>query len=234
MTHLCVTHETWLIHMCQSYEWHYTEMRQEMNESRNMTHSYVIFGTWLIYVWRSYELQYTKTRHDMNESRNMTHSYVSVIWMALHEDTLALRAHDTRYTTHYMWCLRHDSFICDICDRMHSYVIFVTWFIYMWHARHDSFICVSHMNDTTRRHHSLAQTQRVRDVFISDMWNTSNSTWGDIFEGSKLKARFLFCQVSVKRDFRALSFELWNSIRNCHPKWDWHMGHVTYQWCMSH
>jgi hypothetical protein len=25
----------------------------------------------------------------------------------------------------------------------------------------------------------------------------------------------------VKRDFRALSFELWNSIRKCHPKWDW-------------
>ena len=31
----------------------------------------------------------------------------------------------------------------------------------------------------------------------------------------------LFCHVSVKRDVRALSFELWNSIRKCHPKRDW-------------
>jgi len=50
---------------------------------------------------------------------------------------------------------------------------------------------------------------------------TANPTWGDIFESSKLKARRVFCHVSVKRDVRALSFDLWNSIRKCHPKWDW-------------
>ena len=38
-------------------------------------------------------------------------------------------------------------------------------------------------------------------------------------QSSKLEG--LFCHVSVKRGFRALSFELWNSIRKCHPKWDW-------------
>jgi len=38
-------------------------------------------------------------------------------------------------------------------------------------------------------------------------------------QSSKLKR--LFCHVSVKRDVRALSCELWNSIRKCHPKWDW-------------
>jgi len=38
-------------------------------------------------------------------------------------------------------------------------------------------------------------------------------------QSSKLER--LFCHVSMKRDIRALSFELWNSIRNCHPKWDW-------------
>jgi len=54
---------------------------------------------------------------------------------------------------------------------------------------------------------------------------TADPTWGDIFEccfkaqSSKLKR--LFCHVSVKRDVWALSFELWNSFRNCHPKWDW-------------
>jgi len=47
---------------------------------------------------------------------------------------------------------------------------------------------------------------------------TANPTWGDIFESSKLER--LFCHVSVKRDVRALSFELGNSIRKCHPKWD--------------
>jgi len=35
------------------------------------------------------------------------------------------------------------------------------------------------------------------------------------------KLERLFCHVSVKRDVRALSFELWNSIWKCHPKWDW-------------
>jgi len=38
-------------------------------------------------------------------------------------------------------------------------------------------------------------------------------------QSSKLER--LFCHVSAKRDVRALSFELWNSIRKCHPKWDW-------------
>jgi len=35
------------------------------------------------------------------------------------------------------------------------------------------------------------------------------------------KLETLSCHVSVKRDVRTLSFELSNSIRKCHPKWDW-------------
>ena len=44
-------------------------------------------------------------------------------------------------------------------------------------------------------------------------------------QNSKLER--LFCRNSVKRDVRALSFELWNSVRKCHPRWDWlyHMMH---------
>jgi len=38
-------------------------------------------------------------------------------------------------------------------------------------------------------------------------------------QSSKLER--LFCHVSVKRDVRVLSFELWNRIQKCHPKWDW-------------
>jgi len=38
-------------------------------------------------------------------------------------------------------------------------------------------------------------------------------------QSSKLEG--LFCHISGKKDFRALSFELWNSIRKRHPTWDW-------------
>jgi len=38
---------------------------------------------------------------------------------------------------------------------------------------------------------------------------------------SNSKLERLFCHVSVKRDFRALSCELWNRIRKCHRRWDW-------------
>jgi len=45
-------------------------------------------------------------------------------------------------------------------------------------------------------------------------------------QSSKLER--LFCHVSVKRDVWALSFELWNSVWKCHPKWDW-----LYQWLVT-
>jgi len=55
--------------------------------------------------------------------------------------------------------------------------------------------------------------------------STADLTWGDIFEScikvQSSKLERLFCHVSVKRDVRALSFELWKSFRNCHSKWDW-------------
>jgi len=54
---------------------------------------------------------------------------------------------------------------------------------------------------------------------------TANPTWGDISEcccqAQSPKLERLFCYVSVKRDIRALSFELWNSFRKCHTTWDW-------------
>jgi len=34
------------------------------------------------------------------------------------------------------------------------------------------------------------------------------------------KFEHLFCHISAKRELQALSFELRNSIRKCHPKWD--------------
>jgi len=57
--------------------------------------------------------------------------------------------------------------------------------------------------------------------------NTANPTWGDIFESSKLKARTAL--LPRVREKRRSSFELWNSIRKCHPKWDWlYMSRVGY------
>ena len=53
---------------------------------------------------------------------------------------------------------------------------------------------------------------------------TANPTWGDIFDccfkANSSKLERLFSLKSGKRDVRALSFELWNSIRKCHPKWN--------------
>jgi len=40
-----------------------------------------------------------------------------------------------------------------------------------------------------------------------------------LFQSSELER--LFCHVSVKRDVRALSLELWKSFRKCHLKLDW-------------
>ena len=55
--------------------------------------------------------------------------------------------------------------------------------------------------------------------------NTAYRTQDDIFEccfkaqSSKLEG--LFCHVSVERNVRALSFELWKSFWKCHRRWDW-------------
>ena len=50
-------------------------------------------------------------------------------------------------------------------------------------------------------------------------------------KAQRSKLEYLFCHVLVKRDVRAFSFELWNSIRKCHPKWDW--LHIDETWCVA-
>jgi len=53
----------------------------------------------------------------------------------------------------------------------------------------------------------------------------ADPTWGDIieccFQAQSSKLERLFGHVLVKRDVWALSFELWKSFQECHPKWDW-------------
>jgi len=67
-----------------------------------------------------------------------------------------------------------------------------------------------------------ARQNRDQETWICVIFSTANPIWGDIFGSSKLKARtsLLPGHASVKRDVGALSFELWNSIRKCHLKWD--------------
>jgi len=94
---------------------------------------------------------------------------------------------------------------------------------------------------------------------VSDMYVQPISLWVTFSQAQSSKLERLFCHVSVKRDVRALSFELWYSIRKCHPEWDWlypvmpepvyqthtHLSHMyqtcikqvytnMYQTCMSH
>jgi len=90
----CLPHRLFLPHphtLQEQITLHEDTLALRKHTIRYMTHSYVIFATWLICAWLSYELHYTKTRHDMNQSRNLTHSYVAVMWMTLHENTIALR-----------------------------------------------------------------------------------------------------------------------------------------------
>mmetsp|Transcript_16925 Transcript_16925/g.27177 ORF Transcript_16925/g.27177 Transcript_16925/m.27177 type:complete len:82 (-) Transcript_16925:384-629(-) len=58
-------------------------------------------------------------------------------------------------------------------------------------------------------------------VFV---FSTAHPSCGDIFEGcfkaQRWKLKRLFCKVSVKKDVRALSFELGMSSRKCHRKCD--------------
>ena len=59
-------------------------------------------------------------------------------------------------------------------------------------------------------------------------FGTASPIWGDIFESSSKaqssKLERLFSLKCGKRDVWALSFELWNRIRKCHPKWDERWG----------
>ena len=88
-----------------------------------------------------------------------------------------------------------------------------------------TFIIARHCN-TLRHTATHCNTLFVsRFVWIAqDEEGTANPTWGDIFESS-LKAQSsklerLFALKRGKRDVWAWSFELWNSFRKRHPKWD--------------
>ena len=87
------------------------------------------------------------------------------------------------------------------------------------HPTFNAYVTISRHTNTWIHSKSYYWQNTVHETDKS----TANPTWGVIFERSKLKARTsLLPRFSEKR---SLSFELWassfwNSIRNCHPKWD--------------
>ena len=107
-------------------------------------------------------------------------------------------------------------FICDISRWFIRNILRLNTFIakLRYNTYIHSYICVTcwiHMR------HGVFDSE-IECASAKVQYNTANPTWGDIFESSKLKR--LFCHVPVNRNVRALSFELWNSIRKCHHKWD--------------
>ena len=74
-----------------------------------------------------------------------------------------------------------------------------------------------HVSCTPARIHTHMHTHRYRNVCI---YRQSHMRWyfWMLFQSSKLKARTsLFTETWQKR---RSSFEIWNSIRTCHLKWD--------------
>jgi len=70
-----------------------------------------------------------------------------------------------------------------------------------------------HIHNTDKRHTRTPHIKWACTAYLS---------WGDIFEccfkAQSSKLERLFCHVSVKRDVRVLSFELWKSFSKMSPK----------------
>jgi len=96
----------------------------------------------------------------------------------------------TQYTYVYYTCT------CALCIHMYSirmYVIHVTQYTYVCNTYDSIHICTLYMY--------------THSIHICDTC-TANPTWGVISKALNSKLKRLFCHVSVKRDVRALSFEL--------------------------
>ena len=201
MTHPYVT---WLIHM-----WHASSIF-------DMTHPHVtwppcectVTHSWLIYI-----------RH-ASFMCDMTHSSVTWLIRMRHDSVLNAPWHIYNHLI--------TPVIANASKRIRqaSYLIHMTCLIHLWHDMSHSFVTrLSHTHFITAM---IADTQHTVDgLFIVHTYDIPLSYIQPIplgvscskAQSSKLER--LFCHVSMKRDVRALSFELWNSIRKFHHKWDW-------------
>jgi len=122
-------------------------------------------------------------------------------------------------------CVWHVGIKSQVIHDFISHIWLVTFIYDVWHYSDMShtFRCVTWLGTyrnksyMTRDSHTwLHKSCMARDIHIQP---TPLGLKFSKARSSKLER--LFCHVSVKRDVRDLSFELWNSIRKCYPKWDW-------------
>jgi len=120
----------------------------------------------------------------------------------------------------YEWVMSHiwTSHITQMNQSYHTH----EWVVSHKWIRH-----VTHMNESCQTHEYGMSYIRASHVpqhipihirFIQPL--PFGVTFSKLFQSSKLKLERLFSLKRGKRDVRALSFELWNSICECHPKWD--------------
>ena len=112
------------------------------------------------------------------------------------------------YTSHVTHM--HES--CRTCEWVLSHV----WMSHVTRVNESCNTCEWVMSHIWRSH------TREWIITHTSLWQIQPIPLGVTFskaQSSELER--LFCHVSVKRNVRDLSCELWNSIRKCHPKWDW-------------
>jgi len=103
------------------------------------------------------------------------------------------------------------------CARNHSYTV---------NREHITFADIIQHSTLTSRFHDTQTLQYTVNLTIDKVQSMKLIKVQPIALGVSFskdqssKFEHLFCHVSVKREVRALSFELWNNIWKCHPKWD--------------
>ena len=115
----------------------------------------------------------------------------------------------------------------DMCTRINIYVC-----VYIWDVQTRCRFCQHEKIHLLSRHTSSLDIPQsvIQPIPLGVTFSKAQS--------SKLER--LFCHVSVKKDVRALSFELWNSILKYHPKLEWLYPLVRrcihrciFSWCIS-
>jgi len=149
---------------------------------------------------------------------------IYIYWSDINVMTLSWLCHDSVMVYMYTMIEGEIYTYIDIYIRMYIYTlreIYMCWYIY-W----------SDINVKTLSWymHTMIEkdTYMYIHVYIYVQPIPPRVTFS---KAQRSKLEYLFCHVLVKRDVRAFSFELWNSIRKCHPKWDW--LHIDETWCVA-
>jgi len=123
-------------------------------------------------------------------------------------------AHSTTLLSFKTWtqCVREK-----VCARNHSYTVNREHITFADIIQHSTLTSRVHVTQTLQYTVNLT-TDKIQSMILIKVQPIPLGVSFSKAQSSKLE--HLFRHVSVKRDVRALSFELWNSIRKYHPKWD--------------